>query len=84
MVALLGADAVGMSTVPEVIVSAHQGIPCCGISCITNHAAGIAKKPLTHEEVVAVAQLASGRFVQLLRAFVPRAAAAVPPRTALA
>jgi purine-nucleoside phosphorylase len=84
MARLLGADAVGMSTVPEVIVAAHQSIPCCGISCITNHAAGMTDKPLTHQEVVAVAQQVEGRFLQLLRAFLPRAAAAVPPRKALA
>src|SRR3989440_6254012 len=84
MARTLGADAVGMSTVPEVIVAAHQSVPCCGISCITNHAAGIADKPLTHQEVVAVAQQVEGRFLQLLRAFLPRAAAAVPARKALA
>ncbi len=84
MARLLGADAVGMSTVPEVIVAAHQSVPCCGISCITNYAAGMADKPLTHQEVVAVAQQVEGRFLQLLRAFLPRAAAAVPARKALA
>jgi purine-nucleoside phosphorylase len=84
MLRLLGADAVGMSTVPEVIVAAHQGIPCCGISCITNHAAGISPVPLTHEEVVEVAKRVEGTFAELLCAFVPRAAAAVPPRRALA
>jgi purine-nucleoside phosphorylase len=80
----LGADAVGMSTVPEVIVSAHMGLPVCGISCITNLAAGIAQHQLTHEEVVEVAKLASGRFLALLRALIPRAYAAVPARTPLA
>jgi purine-nucleoside phosphorylase len=84
MARLLGADAVGMSTVPEVIVAAHQGVPCCGISCITNHAAGIARAPLSHREVIEVARQIEGRFVQLLRAFIPRAAKAVPPRSALA
>ena len=84
MARLLGADAVGMSTVPEVIVAAHQAIPCCAISCITNHAAGIADKPLRHQEVVAVAQQIEGRLLQLLCAFLPRAAAAVPPRKPLA
>src|SRR5437660_666541 len=84
MARLLGADAVGMSTVPEVIVAAHQGIPCCGISCITNHAAGIAKHPLRHDEVMEVARRVEGRFLQLLRVFLPRAAAAVPPRRPLA
>jgi purine-nucleoside phosphorylase len=84
MARLLGADAVGMSTVPEVIVAAHQRIPCCAISCITNHAAGIADKPLHHQDVVAVAQRIEGRLLQLLCAFLPRAAAAVPPRKPLA
>ena len=84
MARLLGADAVGMSTVPEVIVAAHQSIPCCAISCITNHAAGLSEKPLTHQEVVAVAQQVEGTLLQLLRAFLPRAAAAVPARKALA
>ena len=81
---LLGADAVGMSTIPEVIAAAHLGLPVCGVSCITNLAAGIAPHPLTHEEVVEVAKLASGRFLALLRALVPRAYAAVPARAALA
>ena len=84
MLRLLGADAVGMSTVPEVIAAAHQGVPCCGISCITNHAAGISPAPLTHEEVVQVAKRVEGTFARLLCAFVPRAAAAVPQRKALA
>ncbi len=79
----LGADAVGMSTVPEVIAAAHMGLPVCGISCITNLAAGLAQHQLTHEEVVEVAKLASGRFLALLRALVPRAYAAVPARIAL-
>jgi purine-nucleoside phosphorylase len=84
MLRLLGADAVGMSTVPEVIVAAHQSVPCCGISCITNAAAGISQTPLSHEEVVEVAKRVEGTFAQLLYAFVPRAAAAVPARKALA
>ena len=79
----LGADVVGMSTVPEVIAAAHMGVPVAGISCITNLAAGISQHPLTHQEVVEVAREAEGKFIDLLRAFVPRAFAAVPARGAL-
>jgi purine-nucleoside phosphorylase len=80
----LGADAVGMSTVPEVIAAAHMGLPVCGISCITNLAAGIAQHALTHEEVMEVARTVEGKFLDLLRAFLPRVFAAVPERKALA
>lgn len=84
MARALGADAVGMSTVPEVIAAAHQGIPVCGISCITNLAAGISPHPLSHQEVMDVARAVEGRFLALLRELVPRAFAAVPARKALA
>src|SRR6202171_3236289 len=84
MARTLGADAVGMSTVPEVIASAHMRVPVAGISCITNLAAGISQHPLTHQEVVEVARAVEGKFADLLRAFIPRALAAVPPRTPLA
>jgi purine-nucleoside phosphorylase len=84
MARIIGGDAVGMSTVPEVIAAAHQGVPVCGISCITNLAAGIARHQLTHGEVVDVAKQVEGKFLALLRALVPRAYAAVPPRAALA
>jgi purine-nucleoside phosphorylase len=83
MARLLGADAVGMSTVPEVIVAAHMGIPCCGISCITNRGAGVSPQPLRHEHVVAVAREVEGRLLQLLGAFLPIAAAQLPARPAL-
>jgi purine-nucleoside phosphorylase len=82
MARTLGADAVGMSTVPEVIAAAHMGLPLAGISCITNLAAGISQHPLTHQEVVEVAKAVEGKFSDLLRAFLPRAFAAVPARTA--
>lgn len=52
MASILGADAVGMSTVPEVIVANHESIKVLGVSCITNMAAGILDQPLNHEEVV--------------------------------
>src|SRR5438067_12318773 len=80
----MGADAVGMSTVPEVIVAAHMGMPVCGISCITNLAAGIAQHALTHQEVMEVAKQVEGKFLELLGDFLPRAHAAVPARKALA
>jgi purine-nucleoside phosphorylase len=80
MARAMGADAVGMSTVPEVIVAAHMGMPVAGISCITNLAAGIAQHTLTHEEVMEVARAVEGRFLALLRAFIPLAHAAVPAR----
>jgi purine-nucleoside phosphorylase len=83
MARVLGADAVGMSTVPEVIVAAHQGLPVCGISCITNLAAGISPHPLSHQEVMDVARGVEGRFLALLRELIPRAFKAVPARTAL-
>lgn len=84
MASIIGGDAVGMSTVPEVIAAAHQGVPVCGISCITNLAAGIARHQLTHGEVVEVAKQVEGKFLALLRALVPRAYAAVPARDSLA
>src|SRR5947209_10889452 len=62
MARAMGADAVGMSTVPEVIVAAHMGMPVCGISCITNLAAGISQHPLTHQEVMEVAKAGGGKF----------------------
>jgi purine-nucleoside phosphorylase len=84
MARTLGADAVGMSTVPEVIAAAHMNLPVAGISCITNLAAGLSQHPLTHQEVVEVARAVEGKFSDLLRSFIPRALAAVPARDALA
>jgi purine-nucleoside phosphorylase len=61
-----GADAVGMSTVPEVIVARHMGLECLGISSITNAAAGISKKPLSHLEVLEAGERVKPRLIKLL------------------
>lgn len=66
MLQRVGADATGMSTVPEVIVAAHMGARCIGISCITNKAAGITGEPLSHEEVTETATRVRGEFEGLL------------------
>ncbi|MBS1767872.1 MAG: purine-nucleoside phosphorylase [Acidobacteria bacterium] len=65
-----GADAVGMSTVPEVIVARHAGLRVAGVSCLCNMAAGILPEPLTHEEVLEAGRAAAGRFEALVRRFV--------------
>jgi purine-nucleoside phosphorylase len=69
----IGADAVGMSTVPEAIVGRHMGLEVLGISCITNPAAGVLPEPLHHDEVMEVARRVSGQFIAVLEAFVARA-----------
>lgn len=63
----LGADAVGMSTVPEAIVARHMGLEVLGISCITNMAAGISDEPINHEEVMATGIRVRETFAELLR-----------------
>jgi purine-nucleoside phosphorylase len=68
----LGADAVGMSTVPEAIVARHMDMEVLGISCITNMAAGISDEPIDHAEVMAIGDRVRGTFTQLLRRVVAR------------
>jgi purine-nucleoside phosphorylase len=70
-----GADAVGMSTVPEAIVARHMDIEVLGISCITNMAAGISDEPINHEEVMATGDRVRETFTQLLRQVVGRVSA---------
>jgi purine-nucleoside phosphorylase len=74
MLRALGADLVGMSTVPEVIVARHMGVPVAGISVVTNHAAGLSRKRLSHEEVAETAERVRDRLGALVAAFLPLAA----------
>lgn len=74
MLRTVGADVVGMSTVPEVVAASHMGIKVAGISCVTNLAAGIGKEPLSHAEVSEVANRVRGVFGRLLRRFLPAVA----------
>jgi purine-nucleoside phosphorylase len=73
----IGADLVGMSTVPEVLAARHCGIRVLGISCVTNAAAGIVDQPLDHKEVLETAERVKGQFIGLLRALIPRIAEAL-------
>jgi purine-nucleoside phosphorylase len=66
----LGADAVGMSTVPEAIVAAHMGIPVLGISCITNMAAGMASEKLSHTDVLETSKKMQDKFHSLLNGII--------------
>jgi len=68
----IGADAVGMSTVPEAIAARHMGIEVLGISCITNMAAGVLPQPLVHDEVMETARRVRGSFIALLEGIVER------------
>ena len=70
----LGADCVGMSTVPEVIAAMHQGVPVVALSCIANPAAGLAEGPLSHADVQAAAGGAAATLGRLLTGFLPSAA----------
>ncbi len=73
----LGADVVGMSTVPEVIAARHMGIKVLAISCVTNLAAGISKQPLSHAEVLETGERVKGDFMALIRAVLPGIAGGV-------
>jgi purine-nucleoside phosphorylase len=68
----IGADLVGMSTVPEVIAARHSSIRVLGISCVTNMAAGTTDAPLNQEEVLEIAARIKPQFIALLRAIIPR------------
>lgn len=72
MLRAFGADAVGMSTVPEAIVARHMGMKVLGISCITNMAAGISENPINHAEVMETGQRVREIFTQLLRRVIAR------------
>jgi purine-nucleoside phosphorylase len=67
---VLGGDAVGMSTVPEVIVARHSGMQVLGISCITNMAAGILDQPLSHEEVIETTEKVKSTFLSFIKEIV--------------
>jgi purine-nucleoside phosphorylase len=67
----IGADLVGMSTVPEVIVANHMGLNCLAISCVTNMAAGILHRKISHEEVLETGARVHGTLVRLLKATLP-------------
>ncbi len=72
MLRVLGADAVGMSTVPEVIAARHGGMRVMGVSCITNMAAGVLDQPLSHSEVVEASKKAAGRIKAFLEEMIRR------------
>ncbi len=72
MLQRLGVDAVGMSTVPEVMVAKHSGLKVLGISCISNMAAGILPQPLNHEEVIETTQRIKKHFIAYVKSILNR------------
>ncbi|HSD18820.1 MAG TPA: purine-nucleoside phosphorylase [Anaeromyxobacter sp.] len=73
MLRVLGADLVGMSTVPEVIAARHMGVPVVGLSVVTNLAAGLGRRPLSHEEVAETAGRVKDRLAAVVEGFLPSA-----------
>lgn len=76
--ARLGADVVGMSTVPETIVARHMGMKVLGLSSVTNKAAGLSKKEINHEEVLEVGERMAARLAAFLQALLPGLEKAAP------
>ena len=74
MLRALGADLVGMSTVPEVLAARHMGIRCIAISCVTNMAAGVLPEPIDHERVLEIGARAQATLTALLRELIPSVA----------
>ncbi|MEW4567252.1 purine-nucleoside phosphorylase [Tautonia sp. JC769] len=84
MLRTLGADLVGMSTVPEAIVARHGGLEVLGLAIVANWAAGISPNPLSHAEVLETSLAVSGRLADLIEAILARVARELPPPTDLA